>query len=131
MKATSLSITRTGLKTITELRTLRSYAIQTISKDTGNLSPEYEPIIVAMKPLDGTFAHNAETHQVAGLNIDGGRIGAEQTYTIKEKGFGPNFMDDNWKPSEIDIDAPVYYSHELGKNLFSVGKTRPSTFMPR
>ena len=38
---------------------------------------------------------------------------------------------DNWKPSEIDIDAPVYYSHELGKNLFSVGKTRPSTFMPR
>ena len=63
------------------------------------LKPAWEPIIVAMKPLDGTFAHNAETHQVAGLNIDGGRIGAEQTYTIKEKGFGPNFMDDNWKPS--------------------------------
>ncbi len=41
------------------------------------LKPSWEPIIVAMKPLDGTFAHNAETHQVAGLNIDGGRINTE------------------------------------------------------
>ena len=38
------------------------------------LKPAYEPIIVAMKPLDGTFANNALTHGVAGLNIDGGRI---------------------------------------------------------
>jgi len=39
------------------------------------LKPAWEPIIVAMKPLDGTFAHNAEKHGVAGLWIDGGRIG--------------------------------------------------------
>ena len=32
------------------------------------------PIIVAMKPLDGTFAANAAKWGVAGLNIDGGRI---------------------------------------------------------
>ena len=38
------------------------------------LKPSYEPIIVAMKPLDGTFAHNAEKHGVGGLWIDGGRI---------------------------------------------------------
>ena len=38
------------------------------------LKPAYEPIIVAMKPCDGTFAHNALTWGVAGLNIDGGRI---------------------------------------------------------
>ncbi|MGB2806672.1 MAG: site-specific DNA-methyltransferase [Sedimentisphaerales bacterium] len=38
------------------------------------LKPAWEPIIVAMKPLDGTFAHNAETHKVAGLNIDDSRI---------------------------------------------------------
>ena len=42
------------------------------------LKPAWEPIIVAMKPLDGTFAHNAEAHSVAGLNIDGGRIPANQ-----------------------------------------------------
>lgn len=41
------------------------------------LKPAWEPIIVAMKPLDGTFANNALTHGVAGLNIDGGRIGTE------------------------------------------------------
>jgi site-specific DNA-methyltransferase (adenine-specific) len=30
-----------------------------------------------MKPLDGTFAENAEKHGVAGLNIDGGRVGVD------------------------------------------------------
>ncbi len=39
------------------------------------LKPAYEPICVAMKPLDGTFANNATVHGVAGLNIDGGRVG--------------------------------------------------------
>lgn len=29
-----------------------------------------------MKPLAGTFAQNAERHGVAGLNVDGGRVGA-------------------------------------------------------
>jgi len=38
------------------------------------LKPAWEPIIVAMKPLDGTFAQNALKHGVAGLNIAGGRI---------------------------------------------------------
>lgn len=39
------------------------------------LKPAYELITLAMKPLDGTFASNALAHGVAGLNIDGGRIG--------------------------------------------------------
>ena len=43
------------------------------------LKPAYEPIIMAMKPLDGTFAQNAEKWGQAGINIDGCRIGfAEQ-----------------------------------------------------
>ena len=41
------------------------------------LKPAYEPIVLAMKPLDGTFAQNAMKHGVAGLNIDGSRIGTE------------------------------------------------------
>jgi len=40
------------------------------------LKPAWEPIIVAMKPLDGTFAQNALEHGVAGLWIDGGRVEA-------------------------------------------------------
>jgi len=39
------------------------------------LKPSYEIICWAMKPLDGTFAQNAERHGVAGLNVDGGRVG--------------------------------------------------------
>ena len=38
------------------------------------LKPAVEPIIVAMKPLDGTYPENAQKHGVAGLNIDGSRI---------------------------------------------------------
>jgi site-specific DNA-methyltransferase (adenine-specific) len=45
------------------------------------LKPAFEPIIVAMKPIDGTFVNNALTHGVAGMWIDGGRIGTEQTVT--------------------------------------------------
>ena len=40
------------------------------------LKPAWEPVIMAMKPLDGTFANNAITHGLAGINIDGCRIGA-------------------------------------------------------
>ncbi len=41
------------------------------------LKPAWEPIIVAMRPLDGTFAANAQTHGAAGLNVDGCRIGTD------------------------------------------------------
>jgi len=41
------------------------------------LKPAWEPIIVAMKPLDGTFAANAEKWGVAGLNVDGCRVGID------------------------------------------------------
>jgi len=43
------------------------------------LKPAYEPIIVAMKPNEGSYAQNALKHGVAGLNIDGGRIGTEDS----------------------------------------------------
>lgn len=38
------------------------------------LKPAWEPILVCMKPLDGTFANNAQTHGVAGINVEGCRI---------------------------------------------------------
>ncbi len=39
------------------------------------LKPAYEPIIVAMKPIKGTYADSAIAHGVAGLNIDECRVG--------------------------------------------------------
>jgi DNA modification methylase len=41
------------------------------------LKPAWEPILLCAKPLEGTFAQNALKHKVAGLNIDGGRIGTQ------------------------------------------------------
>jgi site-specific DNA-methyltransferase (adenine-specific) len=39
------------------------------------LKPAYEPILLAMKPNDGSYADNALKHGVAGLNVDGSRVG--------------------------------------------------------
>src|SRR5579862_2961736 len=50
------------------------------------LKPAWEPIIVAMKPLDGTFAENAQKHGVAGLNIEGGRIPLNGDYKCGANG---------------------------------------------
>jgi len=47
------------------------------------LKPAYEPIIVAVKPNDGTYAANALKWGVSGLNIDGGRIGTEEASYFK------------------------------------------------
>jgi len=41
------------------------------------LKPAWEPIVLAMNPLDGTFANNALAYGVAGLNVDGCRIGTD------------------------------------------------------
>lgn len=50
------------------------------------LKPAWEPIIVAMKPLDGSFANNALTHGVAGLWVDGGRIPTSENDIVQDDG---------------------------------------------
>lgn len=47
------------------------------------LKPAYEPIILCMKPLDGTYAENALKWGVGGMNVESARIGNE---TIKTCG---------------------------------------------
>lgn len=42
------------------------------------LKPAYEPIIMAMKPCDGTFKQNAEKWGQAGININACRIATDQ-----------------------------------------------------
>ncbi len=41
---------------------------------THALKPAYEPIIIAMKPLEGNYAENAIKYQISGLNIDECRL---------------------------------------------------------
>jgi len=51
------------------------------------LKPAWEPIIVAMRPVEGTFAGNALTHGVAGIHVDGGRVGITGTIDPARKGY--------------------------------------------
>ena len=48
---------------------------------TTALKPAYEPIIMAMKPLSGTYAENALKWGVAGMNIKEARIGNDVIMT--------------------------------------------------
>jgi len=50
------------------------------------LKPAFEPIVVAMKPIDGTFVNNALTWGVAGYWIDGGRVKTDEAaYFVTDK----------------------------------------------
>lgn len=76
------------------------------------LKPAYEPIIVAMKPNEGSYANNALKHGVSGLNIDGGRIGID----IKnEDNLRLNAKNHKWNKNENNV-----YSDLSAKN-----KNRP------
>src|SRR6202789_2436196 len=70
--------TRMVINLITELRILKSCLSPTISNDIGSLSPNYEPIILAMKPLDGTYVQNVEKWGIGGINIEESRIGSPE-----------------------------------------------------
>jgi len=79
-----------------------------------SLKPAYEPIVLAMAPLDGTFANNAIEHGVAGLNIDGGRIPTGDTLTGSG---GPclQFGGQNSRPYQETFEAPGYKQHPSGR----------------
>ncbi len=69
------------------------------------LKPAIEPIVVAMKPLDGTYAQNALKWGVAGLNIDDARIplnGDKKTTGGCYRNKTPFFAESNEKPSKED-----------------------------
>jgi len=76
------------------------------------LKPAVEMIAVAMKPLDGTFAHNALTHGVAGLNIDECRIAvdpvidASQLRTLNRSQRVENSNEQKWGMSKNHGDTP-------------------------
>lgn len=61
------------------------------------LKPAWEPVIVSMKPCDGTFAENALKWGVAGINVDGGRVEAPEGKT--SGGRGPSSGAIGWHPS--------------------------------
>ena len=94
------------------------------------LKPAWEPIIVAMKPLDGTFAQNAEAHGVAGLNINAARIGSESVgarssnkdgITRRNLAFGMKEFDGN--PTQGRWPANVILDEEAAAMLDEQSET--------
>lgn len=71
------------------------------------LKPAWEPIILAMKPLDGTFAANALKHGVAGLNIGGCRVGHGERWPA-------NVMLDEEAGKLLDEQTGTLHSHGGG-----------------
>lgn len=54
------------------------------------LKPAYEPIILAMKPLDGTYAQNARKWGIGGINVDCTRIPANEVISGPLEYFNQN-----------------------------------------
>lgn len=70
------------------------------------LKPAYEPIVLARKPLAGTVAANVTAHGVGGLNIDGCRIGSDDTRRLKSGGANDfPHEDDQWAPRSVEVGS--------------------------
>ena len=79
------------------------------------LKPAWEPIILAMRPLDGTIAHNAEKHGVAGMNIDACRIGENPGYKYNADQQRHDFPRQARRADQADgreSRRPIYRGHQ-------------------
>ena len=79
------------------------------------LKPAYEPIIIAMKPCDGTFAENALKYGVAGIDIDGSRIETEDSIKGSTQ---PNDIRNEriiGGKRAADGEIPPYRQNQLGR----------------
>lgn len=106
------------------------------------LKPGWEPIVLAMKPRDGTFANNVLTWGCGGLNIDGCRVGTNGGTKRSHQAEYPrdaNGKEDrsNWARTRHSVDpidkgrwpANVILDPDAGKMLdhqSGVGKSRRS-----
>ncbi len=76
------------------------------------LKPAWEPIILAMKPMPGTFAQNAITFGVAGINIDASRIPGDDMDTLARNNKpGGN----GWKNSSGGPNSAALHGDPLGR----------------
>ena len=81
-----------------------------------SLKPAYEPILMAMKPNDGTYAQNVLKWGVSGLNIDGSRICLQEHGEDKRLGGKGD-----WSSEKM---AKNVYGEYSGKRVSSSKKGR-------
>jgi DNA modification methylase len=79
-----------------------------------SLKPSWEPIILAMKPLDGTFVANAKKHGVAGLNIGASRINVTGRNVDRSAGrFPANLLLNEEAAEQLDIQTGTLISGKM------------------
>jgi DNA modification methylase len=69
------------------------------------LKPAYEPILMCMKPLDGTYAQNAEKWGLGGINIDACRISTDDDLSRMKSGGNEYIYAGGWK--KINLPNPI------------------------
>jgi site-specific DNA-methyltransferase (adenine-specific) len=79
------------------------------------LKPAHEPIVLARKPLDGTVANNVLTHGTGGINIDGCRVKATDSFgggTKGTSGFAAGYEHDGWVAGSPLGRFPANFIHD-------------------
>jgi len=95
------------------------------------LKPAWEPIIIAQKPRDGTFANNALEHGVAGLWIDGGRIENSGKTTARQRNLA--IRGGNLIANRFETDGVMAGGHPQGRwpaNLVHDGSDEVTALFP-
>lgn len=62
------------------------------------LKPAHEPVLLVRKPFPGTVAANVAQWGVAGINVDGCRVGTESTLRKRTSDDFGILNDDGWQP---------------------------------
>lgn len=86
------------------------------------LKPSHEPIVMARKPLHGTYAANALEHRTGGLNIAASRIGTTKAVPVSEstshsvvafgRWLGPGGQGSGFDPNIGRWPSNVVFQHQ-------------------
>ena len=100
------------------------------------LKPAFEPVVVARKPLVGTVAANVPAWGTGALNIDGCRIGTDDTsrHNKAEMGYGGGNLPQDYStgstsgrwPANVILDehAAAELDRQSGESSSRIGKPR-------
>jgi len=103
------------------------------------LKPAWEPIVVALNPVDGNYAQNALTHGVAGLNIDECRVPtdgpspsvARRAYGAPVASVGPSGWRTAARPKPYSEEHPGELKGRWPANLIHDGSKEVTRSFPR
>ena len=97
------------------------------------LKPAWEPILVCRKPLDGTVASNVLEHGTGAMNIDGCRVGTDDSFgggTKGTSGFAAGYEHDGWKAGSSLGRWPANLIHDGSDEVVGLFPVNAGAFAP-